>query len=311
VVGDLVADHYVYGQTDRVSREAPVLIVRYESSEVKLGGAGNVAANLRSLGGQVVLVGVLGKDEMGEALERCCSDVGIGLRGLKNAALKTETKMRVLAGGLNTRRQQMLRVDRGNPVPLPVEVRRELAEGVREEAKQARLIVVSDYGAGTVGEEVRDVLAGLGRDGMPICVDSRHSLKGFRGATVCKPNEPELEALTGMTLRSEDDLRKAGRLALQMLPGASLLVTRGHLGMALFPTSGEVQWIAAHGGKEAVDVTGAGDTVLATLALSLNAGASLLEAARLANVAGALVVEKPGTATVTQEDLLRELRGAE
>jgi rfaE bifunctional protein kinase chain/domain len=261
------------------------------------------------LGGKVTLLGVLGEDEMGEALAHRCREMGVALRGLMHPGLKTETKMRVLAGGLNTRRQQMLRVDRGNPLPFPVEVRRELAERLREEAKSARLVVVSDYGAGTLGDEVRAVLAELGKAGMPICVDSRHSLKAFSGATVCKPNEPELEALTGVTLRSEEDLLRAGRLGLELLPGASLLVTRGHLGMALFLSSGEVHWIAAHGGKEAVDGTGAGDTVLATLALSLTAGASMLEAAQLANVAGALVVEKPGTATVTREDLLCELGG--
>ena len=215
--------------------------------------------------------------------------------------------MRVLAGGLNTRRQQMIRVDRGNGSRLPPEVQRELAARLREAASRAKLVVVSDYGAGVVGEDVRAVLRDLAREGMPVCVDSRHQLKAFAGATVCKPNEPELELLTGRSLTSgtDEDLLAAGRHALTLLPGSSLLVTRGHRGMALFLADGAMHALAPHGDQEAVDVTGAGDTVLATLALALAAGAPLLEAARIANVAGALVVARAGTATVGRDELVR------
>ncbi|MDC0708933.1 PfkB family carbohydrate kinase [Stigmatella sp. ncwal1] len=309
LVGDLVADRYIYGQTDRVSREAPVLIVRHESSEVKLGGGANVAANVRALSGQVTAVGALGVDEMGRALRQLFSAAGIRVNAAGARGIQTETKTRILAGGMSTTRQQMLRVDRGQRGPLPPRLRKTLARLVEKAAQDADAVVVSDYGAGVVGEEVRGVLKRLAGDGMPVCVDSRYTLASFVGVTVCKPNEPELEVLTGRPLRTEADLREAGHAALKRLGCRALLVTRGRHGMALFDETGGVDLIPVHGAKEAVDVTGAGDTVIATFALALAAGASFGEAARLANVAGSLVVQKQGTATVSREELLGELRG--
>ncbi|XXF80564.1 bifunctional ADP-heptose synthase [Myxococcaceae bacterium GXIMD 01537] len=310
LVGDLVADHYIYGQTDRVSREAPVLIVRHESSEVKLGGGANVAANVRALSGQVTAVGVLGADEMGRALRKLFEEAGIRLCAASAKGVETETKTRILAGGLNTTRQQMLRLDRGHGGALPPKVRRALAKHVEDAAKDADAVVVSDYGAGVVGEEVRDVLRRLAAEGLPVCVDSRYGLSDFTGVTVCKPNEPELAALSGRMLRTEAELLEAGRLAVQRLGCKALLVTRGRHGMALFDAEGGVDLIPVHGEREAVDVTGAGDTVIASFALAVAAGASFGAAARLANVAGALVVQKLGTATVSSDELLAELRGA-
>ncbi|WP_338865323.1 bifunctional ADP-heptose synthase [Myxococcus stipitatus] len=309
LVGDLVADHYIYGQTDRVSREAPVLIVRYESAEVKLGGGANVAANVRALSGQVTAVGVLGADEMGGELRRLFSESGVRLHAVGGRGIATETKTRILAGGVSTTRQQMLRLDRGQHAALPPRVRKALAKHVADAARDADAVVVSDYGAGVLGDEVRDVLRKLAADGLPVCVDSRYALPSFSGLTVCKPNEPELEALSGRPVRSEEDLLAAGREALRRLDCRALLVTRGRHGMALFDADGGVDFIPVHGAKAAVDVTGAGDTVIATFALSVAAGASFGEAARLANVAGSMVVQKPGTATVTRDELLAELRG--
>jgi rfaE bifunctional protein kinase chain/domain len=310
LVGDLVADHYIYGQTDRVSREAPVLVVRYESSEVKLGGGANVAANVRALSGQVAAVGVLGADEMGRALRRLFEEAGIELRVASARGIETETKTRILAGGVNTTRQQMLRVDRGQRGPLPPKVRRALVRRVEEASKEVDAVVVSDYGAGVVGDEMREMLRRLAAEGLPVCVDSRYSLTAFTGVTVCKPNEPELQALVGRPLRTQDDLVAAGREAVRRLECQALLVTRGRHGMALFDAGGGVDLIPVHGAKEAVDVTGAGDTVIAALSLALAAGGSFSTAARLANVAGALAVQKPGTATVSRDELLGELGGA-
>ncbi len=310
LVGDLVADHYIYGQTDRVSREAPVLIVRHESSEVKLGGGANVAANVRALSGQVTAVGVLGADEMGRALRKLFTEADIQLSVVSAKGLETETKTRILAGGVNTTRQQMLRLDRGQRGALPPRLRRTLVKRIEEAARAVDAVVVSDYGAGVVGEEVREALRKLAGEGLPVCVDSRYALSSFTGVTVCKPNEPELEALSGRPLRTEADLLEAGRTAVKRLGCKALLVTRGRHGMALFDAAGGVDFIPVHGGKEAVDVTGAGDTVIASFSLALAAGASFGEAARLANVAGALVVQKLGTATVARDELLTELRGA-
>lgn len=307
VVGDLVADHYIYGQTERVSREAPVLIVRYESAEVKLGGAANAAANARSLGGQVTVVGAVGTDDMGAALKRLFRSEKIRVQAVSSAQVETETKTRILAGGVSTTRQQMLRLDRGGSTPLPRQVRTALVRNIREAAASADAVLVSDYGAGVIGEEVREVLRGLARDGLPVCVDSRYSLRDFHGFTVCKPNEPELESLIGAPLRTDAELIAAGRTLVKSLGCGALIVTRGRRGMAVFDAKGDVELIPVHGQAEAVDVTGAGDTVIATLTLALAAGAGFTDAARLANVAGSLVVQKQGTATIQADELEREL----
>src|SRR5262249_30972433 len=155
VVGDLVADHYIYGQTDRVSREAPVLIVRYEDSEVKLGGAANAAANVRSLGGQVTAVGIVGADEMGRELRRLFKAAGMRLMAASSRKVETETKTRILAGGVSTTRQQMLRLDRGARAPLPARLRAQVRKIISEAARSVDALVVSDYGAGLVDEDCR------------------------------------------------------------------------------------------------------------------------------------------------------------
>lgn len=303
VLGDLVADEYLYGQTDRLSREAPVLVVRHESSEVKLGGAANAAANVRALGAEVTVVGALGEDAMGAELRRLFDAAGIGLREASVPA--TETKTRILAGGINTTRQQMLRVDRGIGPPLPAEVATRLVEQLRLAAAEVDLILVSDYGAGVLCEPVRAELHRLA-ERTRVCVDSRYGLHTLAGFHTAKPNEPELQQLTGVQVSSEEALLRAGAEALDLLECASVLVTRGRKGMVLFEKSGATS-LPVHGARDAVDVTGAGDTVMATFSLALAAGATALEAARLANVAGALVVQKQGTATVPLPELRAEL----
>lgn len=303
VLGDLVADEYLYGQTDRISREAPVLVVRHESSEVKLGGAGNAAANARSLGAEVTVVGALGEDAMGAELRRLFETAGIGLRAATAPA--TETKTRILAGGLNTTRQQMLRVDRGNVRPLAEAVAQGLVEHLRGAAAEADVILVSDYGAGVVSEPVRAELHRLAEK-TRVCIDSRFGLHSLAGFYAAKPNEPELQMLTGVEVTTEEALRQAGTEALDLLECTALLVTRGRQGMVLFEKSGSTS-IPVHGARDAVDVTGAGDTVMAAFTLALAAGATALQAALLANVAGALVVQKQGTATVPLPELRAEL----
>ncbi|MBM4380370.1 MAG: bifunctional hydroxymethylpyrimidine kinase/phosphomethylpyrimidine kinase [Deltaproteobacteria bacterium] len=303
VVGDFVADHYIYGQTDRVSREAPVLVVRYEQAEVKLGGGANVAANAASLGGRVTAVGVLGQDEMGRALRASFRAAGIQVSAPGTPGLATETKTRILAGGVNTTRQQMLRLDRAAVGPLPQRARTALASAIRRASAGVEAVVVSDYGAGVLCEETRAVLAELAASGMPVCVDSRYALDSFRGFTLCKPNEPELSALTGVAIRDDASLARALRAAAKVLRCKALVATRGRNGMAVWDGR-SMELLPVHGAEEAVDVTGAGDTVISALALGLAAGASVLEAAQLANVAGGLVVMKPGTATVSHAELL-------
>jgi rfaE bifunctional protein kinase chain/domain len=199
VLGDLVADHYLYGQTERISREAPVLIVRHEHDEVKLGGGANAAANARALGGRVTVVGQLGTDEMGRALRGLCEAQGIVVQAVSAKGVSTETKLRILAGGLSTSRQQMLRVDRGVTGPLPSSLRRALATRLARAVEDADVVLVSDYGAGVVCDETRAVVREAAQRGVAVCVDSRFALGDFTGATLCKPNEPELGAMTGLS----------------------------------------------------------------------------------------------------------------
>ena len=307
VVGDLVADNYVYGQTDRVSREAPVLVVRHESSEVTLGGAANAAANARALGAEVTAVGVLGRDEMGEAVRQRFAERGI--RVVAVDAPFTETKTRILAGGLNTSRQQMLRLDRGNVLPLPPALSARLRQALEEAAKGADAILVSDYGGGVVGDATRATLRHLAGGGMLVSADSRYALGKLTGFRAAKPNEPELAALTGLPVEEDRALSRAVEEGLRLLDAQVLLVTRGRRGMAVLERGGEVQLLGAHGARAAVDVTGAGDTVMAAFTLGLAAGGSARTAAELANVAGALVVLKPGTAPVSADELAAELGG--
>jgi rfaE bifunctional protein kinase chain/domain len=299
VVGDFVADQYLYGCTERISREAPVPIVRFEREELKLGGAGNVANNLAALGVHVEAVGLLGRDWAGRGLRALCRRAGIGTVGLPLATgVETAVKTRILAGALHTTRQQLLRIDRGEALPEGAVV----AEALVRALRKADALVVSDYGLGNAGPEVAKVARAAAKH-VPVLVDSRYHLADFRGVTLVKPNLPELAALTGSPLRSDAELIRAARRLMEAQHWAALLVTRGRDGLALVRRHRPPRFWPVHGSAEAVDVTGAGDTVLAAFAAFFAATADMEAAAELANMAGGLVVQKPGTATVTAGEL--------
>jgi rfaE bifunctional protein kinase chain/domain len=308
VVGDFVADEYVYGETERISREAPVLIVRYESSELKAGGAGNAAANLAALGVKVRAVGVVGEDPLGTALLDELEGQGIDVAGIVRVkGRQTEAKTRILAGGRSTRRQQMIRLDRAPRDPLSPRVVRQLRASVKRAGRRSQGILASDYGSGAIGPELVEELKRVKRAGVPVCVDSRYGLRSYTHLTMVKPNELELETATGIALSQPGGLEKAARKLLKLVSCDVLLVTRGRNGMSLFRQRMPPFHVPAHGSAEAVDVTGAGDTVAAAFTAGLAAGGDFEQAARLANVAGALQVLKPGTATVSHEELAVEL----
>ncbi len=309
VVGDFVADEYVYGETERISREAPVLIVRYESSELKAGGAGNAAQNLAALGVRVRAVGIVGDDALGTALLDELEAGGIEVSGiLRVKGRATEAKTRILAGGRSTRRQQMIRLDRAPREPLPAAAMRRLVREVERAGRRASAVLASDYGSGALSPQAIDALREVKRGGVPVCADSRYALRSFTGLTMVKPNEVELEAASGVSLSAPGGLARAARLLQRRVGCDVLLVTRGRNGMSVFRRGAPPVDVPAHGGHDAVDVTGAGDTVAATFTAGLAAGGDAVSAARLANVAGALVVQKPGTATVTRDELAAELR---
>jgi rfaE bifunctional protein kinase chain/domain len=304
VLGDFVADEYVYGETERISREAPVLIVRYEASELKAGGAGNAAQNLAALGVKVRALGAVGDDPLGTALLDELEAGGIDVSGLLRVKGRaTEAKTRILAGGRSTRRQQMLRLDRAPTGPLPPAAERQLVAELRRRAGKAGAVLASDYGSGTIGPGAIEALRRVKRAGTPVCVDSRYALRHFTGLTMVKPNEVELEAASGVSLAGPGGLERAARALLRRVDCELLLVTRGRHGMSLFRPGLPPVHLPAHGTQDAVDVTGAGDTVAAAFAAGLAAGADAVTAAALANVAGSLQVQKQGTATVSRAEL--------
>ena len=308
VAGDYMADEYVFGETERISREAPVLIVRYERSELRPGGAGNAAQNLAALGVKVRAVGVVGDDALGALLLDALAAARIDVAGLVRVKGRaTESKTRILAGGRSTRRQQMLRVDRAPSAPLSATAEARVTRELERAARSARAVLVSDYGSGSLGPGALDALRAVKRSGLPVCVDSRYRLLEYTGLTMVKPNELELEAASGVALSGPGALERAARVLLRKVECEQVLVTRGRHGMSLFRKGQPAVHVPAHGTQEAVDVTGAGDTVAATYCAAVAVGAGPEAAAQLANVAGALVVLKPGTATVSRAELLAEI----
>jgi D-glycero-beta-D-manno-heptose-7-phosphate kinase len=306
VVGDAIADQFIYGEIGRVSREAPVFILRHEHTETAPGGAANCAANLRTLGANVSLVGVVGNDEPGAALMQKLRDAGVDCSGVVvSPQYRTTTKVRVLAGQTHSTRQRVIRIDYGSETELDVELREQLAAQVRALVQQADAVIISDYGYGAadpaIAETVRET---AGASGIPVLVDSRFRLASFPQFTSATPNEDELAKLIGHEPADLAELETAGQELCQRLQYKALLITRGGHGMMLLEPGQHPLHQDAVGPHEPVDVTGAGDTVIATYALALASGATFAEAARLANLAGGIVVMKRGTATVTSEELL-------
>jgi D-glycero-beta-D-manno-heptose-7-phosphate kinase len=309
VVGDLIADEYLYGKPARISRESPVLILRFTDREVRLGGAANAAHNVRALGATVQPIGVLGADPAGDEVLRLFGGAGIPCEGVSRAAGRlTPVKTRIMAGGYESTRQQVVRLDREPEPSLPGDVEARLIGAVKAAGSGTNAFLVSDYGYGSVTARVFEaVLETARRTGAVVTVDSRYDLPRFRGATAATPNEPEVEALAGAELGDERALEKAGRVVLERLEARYLLITRGSRGMALLEREGPVTFMPIHGSDQIADVTGAGDTVISAFTVALAAGAGAVEAAWLANVAGGVVVMKRGTATVSPQELSESL----
>jgi D-glycero-beta-D-manno-heptose-7-phosphate kinase len=318
VIGDFVLDEFVSGEISRVSREAPVLILRHRRTEAFPGGAANAVNNLASLGAEVLPVGVVGDDGAGRGLLHYFQHKGIDTsRILKVNDWVTTTKTRYLAGWTHTTEQQVLRLDREPSVALPPRVHKMLASKARAAARRASGVLVSDYGLGAASPSlVRTLVRAL--RAKSITLDSRYRLLDYRNAplTAATPNEPELEAAyhepIGNNVRKLEEL---GSRALRDMGVQALLVTRGKDGMALFEAASgrkagppAVHHIPIYGSDAPVDVTGAGDTVIAVFTLALAAGATNLEAAHLANYAGGIVVMRRRTATVTRAELEAVLR---
>jgi D-glycero-beta-D-manno-heptose-7-phosphate kinase len=313
VIGDLIADEFIYGRVARVSREAPVLILQYDSTQIVPGGAGNAANNVAALGGRTQIVGLTGKDEAGKRLHASLAHVNT--RGLLSPqGYCTPVKTRILAGGVHTAKQQIVRIDRVVSSDCGASSRAAFTRAALKAAADCDAILMSDYGTGLVTPELAAALGSkvdgrARRRAVPIVIDSRYDLLKYRGLTACTPNESEVEQM--LDIRIGDNLKaleRAGRELLKRTRMNAVLITRGSRGMAVFEPDRPTLHVPIYGSDEVADVTGAGDTVIATLALAIAAGGSFDDAARLANYAAGLVVMKRGTATVSPEELREAIR---
>jgi rfaE bifunctional protein kinase chain/domain len=306
VFGDLMLDEFLRGRVSRISPEAPVPIVEVAEHTFHLGGAGNVAANIASLGGTALPFGVVGEDEGGRKVRRELRKLHIEDRGvMKDRRRPTTIKTRIIA-----EHQQVVRADREKRDGVNPEILSHLLSQAAAMMRRLHAIVVSDYEKGLVTPEFLKILLPLAaRHGVPVCLDPKIAHAAFyRGATLITPNHYEAEKLSGISIKDDRSAERAGRILLDQFSAQALLITRGEHGMTLCQRNLGPVHIAALA-REVFDVTGAGDTVISTLALSLAAGASMEDAAFLANAAAGIVVGKLGTATVTPEELLENISG--
>jgi rfaE bifunctional protein kinase chain/domain len=302
ILGDAIADKFLHGSISRVSREAPVFILRHQRTETLPGGAANCAMNLVALGAHVSLISVTGEDESGSELRAKLETAGVDIEGVVvSEKVQTTTKVRILAGQSHSSKQQVIRIDyEGAPLSDEV-IRGAILKRLEQAFKGANGIVISDYNYGVVDARAAEMIRQAAA--VPVLVDSRFRLSEFTGFTAATPNQEEVENLAGASIGSTENLENAAKELKKRLGHHALLVTRGSQGMTLLEGDAAPVHISAAGAQQAVDVTGAGDTVIATFALALASGASFVDAAHLANYAGGLVVMKRGTATVTAAEL--------
>ncbi|HET9307825.1 MAG TPA: bifunctional ADP-heptose synthase [Candidatus Sulfotelmatobacter sp.] len=310
VLGDLVADEFVFGEISRVSREAPVLILKHRERTVLPGGGANAANNLADLGVNVLPVGIVGDDEAGRLLLKYFRHKKIAVSGvLRDKSYTTVTKTRILAGMTHTSRQQVVRVDREPEEAPNSHLTRELYLAARNYAHASDALLVSDYGYGAATPAIVQALREKGKLGsVPLVLDSRYRMLQYSGVTAATPNEPEVEEALGIRIGQDwNKLLAAGEQLMSRMKLQSLVITRGRDGMVAFDHKHKPADIPIFGSDQVADVTGAGDTVIAAFTAALAADATTEEAAQLANYAGGIVVMKRGTATVSREELLQAI----
>ncbi|HKP84502.1 MAG TPA: D-glycero-beta-D-manno-heptose-7-phosphate kinase [Blastocatellia bacterium] len=304
VLGDLMLDEFIWGRVRRISPEAPVPVVEVDRQSLALGGAGNVVSNLVALGARPTPVGIVGDDADAERLRSRFRGLGLSVDGLVvDAARPTTLKTRIIAHN-----QQVVRADRESRAPVSAEIEAEVVMRFQNELERADGVVVSDYNKGLLtARALAGTLKPARERNLTVCLDPKmRNFASYQPVTVITPNHQEAAEAAGIMIEDEKSLVEAGRRLLGSVDCRAVLVTRGEEGMTLFTDGGEVTHIPTVA-REVYDVTGAGDTVIATLALALRAGASFAEAAVLANHAAGCVVGKVGTATVTRDELLRTI----
>ena len=310
VAGDFGADIFIYGKPGRLSREAPVPILDYEDRCTVPGMAGNVVRNLSALGAKVTCAGILGHDDAGRRVKQKLNRKKNNSDGLMLAEGRhTCTKTRIMAGGNQRPKQQMVRLDRRDAEPFPADTHQRLLEAIEDTVEELDALIISDYGLGTVGEGLIERVPRWAEE-TDVVVDSRYPLKKFRGATAATPNQGEFEDCVNRKLDDEAEVADAASDLRERLQMEALLVTRGNEGMLLSPSKNEPVSFPIVGREDVTDVTGAGDTVVAAFALACGAGADYATAAFLATHAAAVVVTKPRTATCDNKELCQSITDA-
>jgi len=305
VIGDIMMDRFIWGKVSRISPEAPVPVVLVDKETFLLGGAANVVNNVHSLGGKVSLCGVVGDDEPGQKTIEKLTEEGIGVSGVfVEAGRQTTVKTRIIA-----HQQQLVRIDRETTDGMRGPTLRNLSEFLTVNINGFDGIILSDYGKGLLTKELIQATIRRAKEAKKfILVDPKQkNVFFYKGATVITPNTGEASLASGIPITDLSSLRKVGRILLKRLRCDVLVITRGEEGMAIFEPHQEPVLVPTVG-KEVFDVTGAGDTVIGTMALALGAGARVIDAARLANYAAGIVVGKVGTATVNPKELMRTIK---
>jgi rfaE bifunctional protein kinase chain/domain len=305
LIGDFILDKFIYGKTSRISREAPVLVLKYTQEKFVPGGGGNAASNLISLGANVKLLTVIGNDNNGKILLNHFKDRQVDISDIiidENRV--TASKTRIMAGGHHTTSQQVIRVDKENEEEPDESIKEKLLDKIEKSISQVDLIVLSDYGLGIFTDKIIKKVSELAykyKDKI-FLVDSRYQLMKFKNMTVATPNEEEAAGCIGASV-DKLNLKKAGYQILKETDNKFLIITRGSEGMAIFQAEREEIYLPIYGSSKITDVTGAGDTVSATVGMSLAAGANIEEAARIATLAASVVVHLPGTVPVDYKQL--------
>jgi rfaE bifunctional protein kinase chain/domain len=307
VIGDMVADVYLHGVISRISREAPVLVLEQADEEIIAGGAANVVHNAATLGGKVFAVGLLGLDNAGRGLKAILNEKGVDTAGFFcDEKRPTITKTRIIAGGRATVSQQIVRIDKESKTPMIPAFEANIMQYLEEILPQVQGVVLSDYGSGTLTASIKTmILYHCAKNNIPTIVDSRYDILSFKGTDFIKQNDGELAAAVGFVLTNEELLYEAGIKLLNQMEAKGVLITRGEKGMVLFEDNGAIHDIPVSDKSEVYDVSGAGDTCVATMILALAAGVEPALAAELSNFASGVAVRKLGTATVSASELMK------
>jgi D-glycero-beta-D-manno-heptose-7-phosphate kinase len=307
VLGDMLIDELIEGKPVRISREAPVLILEHADTELICGGAANTAHNITALGGTCHAIGICGKDEYAPKLAHILETSGVTHSLVEDETRPTTVKTRILSKN-HAQLQQLLRLDRISHQPTTQKISEALVKSLQAVAKDYQAVILSDYRSGVITDLVIESCRELAKNSnIMIVVDAQEAFDRFKGFTLMTPNQPDTEQAVGFQIEDKEDLHRAGEQILSSTGIQALLVTRGAEGMVLFQKDQEMIELPAFNRSDVFDVTGAGDTVVATMCLSLVSGASFVEAMALGNLAAGIVVRKAGTAVTSQRELLQNL----